>query len=603
MSDGRIIIETAIDTKEFDSQMKYIEDKMLDIEDKLKQADMGFEVGDTNKLEAEYERLGNQLIGLKEKQQKYNDAIKQTSKVDLANIKSQLSGIGNSIEGITKKVVRWGLAVFGIRSAFRFIRTSMTELSSRNEQLATDLEYIRFALASTLAPVIEKIVQLAYRLLYYVGYIAKAWFGINIFAGATQKAFEGSNKSLKNSNKEAKKLQKTLTGFDEMNVLQDNKSNDSDTGTGGVGTPSFDLSKLKGDVPDWLKWIADHGKEIIALLAGITAGLIALKFGASGLMALGIGLMVAGLVYAIKGLLDYLKNPTWENFGKIIQGIGIFVIGLGAAFLGLPAVIVGVVVFILGTIIKYWDQIKAFLQKGIDWLVGKSDWIHKTFGDTIGNIYDFFVRTFQRILNWFDLTFKSIKGVFDGIIKFIKGVFTGNWKMAWQGIKQIFSNIWNWIKGTASLILTGLIDKAKTIVSTIGNVIGSVFKAVINAVLTVIENVLNVPINTINTLIGIINKLPKVNLGYLPTFNLPRLAKGGIVNMPGRGVPIGGAIAGEAGREAVLPLQDSQVLQEIADAIGRRITINATITNTMNGRVISRELQKVQNDSNFAFNR
>lgn len=84
---------------------------------------------------------------------------------------------------------------------------------------------------------------------------------------------------------------------------------------------------------------------------------------------------------------------------------------------------------------------------------------------------------------------------------------------------------------------------------------------------------------------------------------LPHFAKGGIVNMPGRGVPIGGAIAGEAGREAVLPLQDSQVLSEIADAIGRRITINANIVNTMNGRVISKELQRVQNDSDFAFNR
>ena len=34
-----------------------------------------------------------------------------------------------------------------------------------------------------------------------------------------------------------------------------------------------------------------------------------------------------------------------------------------------------------------------------------------------------------------------------------------------------------------------------------------------------------------------------------------------------------------------------------------KVNINANITNTMNGRVISRELQKVNNTNDFAFNR
>lgn len=83
----------------------------------------------------------------------------------------------------------------------------------------------------------------------------------------------------------------------------------------------------------------------------------------------------------------------------------------------------------------------------------------------------------------------------------------------------------------------------------------------------------------------------------------PKLAVGGIVNRPGRGVPIGGAIAGERGAEGVIPLTDSQQMALLGEAIGRYITVNANITNTMNGRVISRELQKVQNESDFAFNR
>ena len=92
-------------------------------------------------------------------------------------------------------------------------------------------------------------------------------------------------------------------------------------------------------------------------------------------------------------------------------------------------------------------------------------------------------------------------------------------------------------------------------------------------------------------------------MNKLSTFSLPRLAKGGIVNMPGRGVPIGSAIVGERGAEGVIPLTDSQQMALLGEAIGRYITVNASITNTMNGRVISRELQKINNENDFAYNR
>ena len=38
---------------------------------------------------------------------------------------------------------------------------------------------------------------------------------------------------------------------------------------------------------------------------------------------------------------------------------------------------------IYGTVVKYWDKIKAYLQKGLDWLKGRSDWIGQTFGSII----------------------------------------------------------------------------------------------------------------------------------------------------------------------------------------------------------------------------
>ena len=72
--------------------------------------------------------------------------------------------------------------------------------------------------------------------------------------------------------------------------------------------------------------------------------------------------------------------------------------------------------------------------------------------------------------------------------------------------------------------------------------------------------------------------------------------------MPNRGTLVGGAIAGESGREGVIPLTDTQAMEELGRSIGRYITVNANIVNTMNGRVISRELKQIQNEQDFAYN-
>lgn len=357
-----------------------------------------------------------------------------------------------------------------------------------------------------------------------------------------------------------------------------------------------------GEKPEWLQWLIDNKDLILSIIAGITAGLLAWKLGLGGIKALGIGIMIAGIVYAIQGLLDYLKSPTWENFGIIIQGIGVAIIGLGVIIGSLPVAVAGAVVLILGTIIKYWDKIKSFFQNGIDWLKGKSDWVHDMFGDTIGSIYDFIVSFSQDALNIFDSIFTAIKGVFDGIIKFIKGVFTGNWKMAWEGIKKIFSSIWNGIVGIFTGVFNIIKNKVVTVAKVTGSVIAGAFKAVVNGVLGTIETVLNVPIGAINTLIQTVNSLPGVNINRLPTFHLPRLKSGGIINIPNRGTLVGSAIAGESGREGVIPLTDSQAMETLGEAIGRYITINANITNTMNGRVISRQLQQIQAEQDFAYN-
>lgn len=506
-----------------------------------------------------------------------------------SDLREMLDGIGKSAQNVTKRIAAWGLAIFGVRGAINFIRSSMSTLSQYNEQMSTDIQYLRFALATMLEPVIQKLIALAYELLSVIGSIAKFLTGKNIFANAGVDRF---SKGVKNASKNAKELNKQLASFDEMNVLQNNAS--SGGGIGGAELPSMKID-VDRTIPKWLD-------EVAAGILGIVTAVKLLFSGLAPLQALGIGLIIAGVVYAIEGLIQYLQDPTWENFGQVIQGIGIAVVGLGIAFLGLPGIIAGAIILVVGTIIRYWDEIKAFLSSGIEWLQNSVSKVRDFMGDQVANIYQTFVDMFKGILIGFNNAINGLKQILDGIIQFVRGVFTGNWKQAWEGLKNIFSGAFNTMKGVAFSVLSTISGAAKMIVQTVAYTIGDLFKGVINAVLSLIESKLNTPINAINKLISKINDVPGINIGKLSTIKLPRLAKGGIINMPGRGVPIGSAIGGERGQEGVIPLTDSQQMAMLGEAIGRYINVNATIPVYVGNRQIARELRKINAEDDFAFN-
>ena len=575
----------------------------------------------SEKVIANNEKIGETLDKMYAKEVKLNNAVDRTTlaykqtkdnvtsykaKIESINVQKQQAQVdqlkngfkkmNTSVSSSIKHIGRLALGIFSVASAYRLMSSASSTLGQYDEQYATNLEYIRYLIAQAIAPALKYVVNLASTLLSYLNYIAQAWFKVTLFS-------KNSSKNFMKARESTSKIKKDLqtTPFDEMNVLSDTSS----SGTSGAVAPSIDPSLLQGEVPDWLKWIADNKDLILSIMAGITAGLLAWKLGLDGIKALGIGLLIAGLIYTIQSLIDYLNDPSWENFGKIIQGVGLAIIGLGALIGSVPLVVAGAIVLIVGTIVKYWEQIKSFLQQGIDWLKGKSDWVHEMFGEVIGNIYDAWVEKLQLILNFFDNTFKNIKSIFDNIISFIRNVFAGNWKGAWENIKNIFVTIWNQIKNTFVTIFSLIKNMVVTVAQTTGTIIAGVFKVVINAVLRTIETVLNTPIRAINSLIGVINNVPGINLGTLSTFNLPRLAKGTILNAPGRGVPVAGgtALAGEAGREAYLPLSDTQLLEELGSTIGKYINLNATIPIYVGNRQIAREIKRINAESDFAFNR
>ena len=594
--DGTITIGTELDTKTFDKEISMLEDKLNDIRATLEMASKDktlFSTTEIKEMELEAEKLKNKLITLKLKQS-------DVGKTDFSGIKKSLNSIGGSLQNVTRNVTKWALALFGVRSAYSFIRSSLSVIASQDEQLQVDIDYMKNALAYTIEPIVRAIVDLAKQLMFYVGYVVKALTGKNIF--------ENANKSLKNATGNAKalnkELNKTLASFDEVNVLQNPSSSGASGGTG-ITTPSFDLSALQdGPMPSWLDWIIKNGDKVTEILLGIGFALIALKAGLDPLKSIGIGLIVAGLYEALKGLLDFIENPTFKNFANILEGIALAVLGVGLAFGLWPVAVAGAVALIIVEIVKHFDEIMGLFDKFREWL--DTDFLKKLrelFGP-LGDIIYYPIRFgLEFAMSTFESFYGGIKKIVDGIVMIFQGDFLG-------GIKSIFGGLFDILYAPIKGFLNAVIEIApkiwgafKDIGSKIGEVLSSAFNKVINYALDKAEGVLNKPIGSINNLLDTINEVPGINIGKLSKIYLPRLAKGTIASVPGRGIPTPNGIFAEAGREAYLPLSDTQLLEELGSTIGRYITINNYVTNKMDSRTISRELQVTKNQSDFAYNR
>ena len=123
-----------------------------------------------------------------------------------------------------------------------------------------------------------------------------------------------------------------------------------------------------------------------------------------------------------------------------------------------------------------------------------------------------------------------IQGIFNGLITFITGVFSGNWRQAWQGVKDIFGNAFN-----------ALVELCKTPINAVIAIINGVFDKLRGLSFTIPDW-------------SPIGAGAEIGFNWLPT--LTPLAKGGFTNGP--------SLAGEAGREAVISFQRGVRGQNIA---------------------------------------
>lgn len=153
------------------------------------------------------------------------------------NITNNIKGMGAGIKSGLGNVLKYATALFSLRSIYSALSSSANAwLSSQNsqaKQLSANIEYMKYAMGSVFAPVIQHVTNLVYSLMKAVQSLVYAFSGVNIFAKATAS-------SMKNASGSAKQTSKSLSSIhSEINNVSDNKS-----GGSGSGTPDIDLSKV-----------------------------------------------------------------------------------------------------------------------------------------------------------------------------------------------------------------------------------------------------------------------------------------------------------------------------------------------------------------------
>lgn len=234
----------------------------------------------------------------------------------------------------------------------------------------------------------------------------------------------------------------------------------------------------------------------------------------------------------IEGLIQVVMEVV-SHIPEIIAGL----------IQAIPKVVSSIVEGLFSAASKIWEAFTSIFSKAWDGICGifenAGSWFSDIFSGAAGGIET----AWQNVTGFFSGIWDGITGVFSGIGRWFGKIFTDavdNIKKAWSGVTDFFSRLWQ-------------------------------------GIWLVIKTPINWIIDGINTIIGGLNSLAIDVPDWVPFVGgqhwgisipeVPKLARGGVVK---GGMPF---IAGEAGAEAVIPLENnkkwiSRVANEMVSALG-----------------------------------
>lgn len=409
-----------------------------------------------------------------------------------------------------------------------------------------------------------------------------------------------------------------------------------------VLAPVFEmLGNIVKGLAEWFGGLPGPIKEFVVILgtvitiAGVLAPIILTiqavfmsSFGAMIAAALPIIGIVAGVVTAIAAIVVIVQHlwETNEGFREAVTTVWNAILEVINAVV---SEISNFVMSIFGTVVDWWTENQELIRVSAEtvWnaISAVIDTVMTYLGPLIQATWDNIQLVITTVWEIIKTVVETAINVVLGIIQTVMQIITGDWSGAWESIKGVFSTVWqgiqsvaqtifsaiqsfisntlNAISSTVSSVWNGISGTVSSVLNGISSTVSSVWNGIKNSIGSAINGAKDLVSTAINAIKGLFNfsiSWPHIPLPHfsvsgsanpldwfsqgVPSISIEWYAKGGIMTKPtifgmnGNNLMVGG----EAGNEAVLPLNDKTL-----GAIGRGIaqtmagtspTINITIT-------------------------
>ena len=540
---------------------------------------------------------------------------------DVGNTQRNLNGATKALKKFEKRLVTMAKKVFVfslVLAALRKVKAYMGEALKTNEEFQASYANLKGTLMTAFQPILTAIIPIIRALINVLNVAANAvakftsWiFGTTVEASQkAAKALYDQTKATKAAGTAAEKAKKQMSGLDEMNTWQSEKS------SGGAADVSADpFSGVKAELGEMEVYVSGALLAIGAILAftgvSIPLGIALMAIGAAGLASaiipnwgsmsdemqtavtavltvlgtaglvigailafsganipLGIGLMIAGA-----GLLGTAVALNWETIKEKLQGS-----------LGAIVAIVSGALLVLGLIFVLTG---VGIPLGIGMMLAGAAGLATATAVNWDALLEIFKNTWNNIKNWFknSVSPKFTKEFWQNKFYSIKNA-VGNSSIL-TSMKNIWASVKGWFKDNVSTKLTVTFWKNKF--SNIKTALTDKIKGAINAAISLFNKFVSWVNDKMNISwkgVKIAGKqiIPSGSVQLINLKQIPMLAQGGVIPANREFL----AVLGDQKHGNNIEAPESLIRQIVREESGGNGSY--TFVAQLNGRTIFREV-------------